>query len=149
YGYDAGGQVTSTIGVYTKPDELLPNTPVETPYLLHIGYDEFNQRTRVVLGNGIETRYTYDPLMRRLATADTNHEDAFMAMQAQPPLPFQRLRYEYDLVGNVLEVDNDVPVTDHQSQNSPQVGPVAQSYQYDDMYQLVSTSGLYQFDSNR
>lgn len=34
-------------------------------------YDEFEQRTKLVMGNDVTTHYTYDPLSRRLATLDS------------------------------------------------------------------------------
>jgi RHS repeat-associated protein len=149
YGYDAGGFVTSARGTYTEPDDLPPHVAVDTQYLQHIGYDEFGQKVRMVQGNGIETRYSYDPLTRRLAAVDADNQDAFMRQHGQPPRPFERLRYRHDLAGNVLELQNAVPVPDQVSDNSMQIGPVDQTYQYDNLHQLTTTAGLYQLEAKR
>ena len=149
YEYDAGGMVTAAQGHYSEPGDLNPQTPVDTPYLLHIGYDEFGQRVRIVYGNGIETRYAYEPLMRRLSTVDADNQDGFMRQHGEPPRPFQRLRYQYDLIGNVLELDNDIPVPAQLSGNSMQIGPTAQTFHYDHLYQLTAAEGLYQAEAKR
>src|SRR5258708_40270089 len=67
YGYDQGGNVTSAMGK--------DNTGAATNYLLFIGYDEFEQRVRLVAGNGVQTTYGYDPLTRRLTQINSNQRD--------------------------------------------------------------------------
>ena len=57
YGYDRGGLVRSAVGTNTQINPQHPDEPPVTQYLLHIGYDEFEQRVRVVHGNGIATSY--------------------------------------------------------------------------------------------
>ena len=149
YGYDAGGLVTTAQGTYTQPGDLKPHDPVVTPYLSHIGYDEFGQRVRMVYGNGIETRYSYDPLMHRLSAADADNQDAFMSKHGIPARPFQRLRYSYDLVGNVVELKNDIPIPDKTSANSMQIGPTDEHFSYDHLYQLTAADGLYTAEAKR
>ncbi|HET7505672.1 MAG TPA: SpvB/TcaC N-terminal domain-containing protein [Kofleriaceae bacterium] len=147
YGYDAGGQVTSAHGTYTRPADLQPGTPVDTAYLDRVGYDEFGQRVRMRYGNGIETRYSYDPVMHRLAAVDADNQDGFMRQQGLPARPFQRLRYRYDLVGNVVELKNDIPVPDVRSSDSMQIGPAVQTFHYDHLYQLTGADGLYRAEA--
>src|SRR5262249_9824525 len=133
YGYDAGGQVTSARGLNTvqKPPSKTP----ETVYLQHVGYDEMGKRTRQVAGNGIETRYLYEPDTRRLAQVNTDYRDPFQVVHNQGPLPLQRLRYAYDVMANVRSVANAVPVD---SQNRPVlVSPTSFTYDYDRLYQLT------------
>src|SRR5262249_15764661 len=122
YGYDAGGNLTTAQGVASAPEDLLSGVSPVSDYVLHIGYDEFGQRARLVYGNGIDTVYTYDPFTRRLASVDASHLDPDMLANNQPARAFQALRYSYDLVGNVLQVENDVPVPGDVSPQSPQVG---------------------------
>ncbi|HEU4730906.1 MAG TPA: SpvB/TcaC N-terminal domain-containing protein [Kofleriaceae bacterium] len=149
YGYDAGGQVTRARGVYTRPEDLQPDTPVETRYLDQVGYDEFGQRVRMRYGNGIETHYSYEPVMHRLAAVDADNQDAYMRQQGLPARPFQRLRYRYDLVGNVVELKNDIPVPEALSDQSMQIGPAVQTFRYDHLYQLTGADGLYQAEAKR
>ena len=59
YVYDAGGSLTSFAG---------DKSSTHVSYLNLVHYDKFEQRTRLVLGNGIETKYAYDPASRRLDT---------------------------------------------------------------------------------
>ncbi|WP_437731976.1 hypothetical protein [Sorangium sp. So ce1335] len=65
YAYDRGGLVRSAVGTNTQTNPQHPDEPPVTQYLLHIGYDEFEQRVRVVHGNGIATSYKYHEKYRR------------------------------------------------------------------------------------
>ncbi len=126
YGYDTGGQVKSASGVLRG---------VRFDYLRQMGYDEFGARALVVLGNGVETRYTYDPQSRfltQLRTTGTGRD-------------LQNLQYAYDLTGTVQKIENRMPVP------SPSLygGPVSQTFQYDDLYQLVGAQGTYQSGPNK
>ena len=62
-----------------------------------IGYDKFEARERVALGNGTATNYSYNPLNRRLTglLAQTKSARTFMAMS-----------YGYDAVGNIKTLAN-------------------------------------------
>lgn len=57
HGYDAGGNLNQISGNLNGTDY---------DYLQSLTYDEFEQRSRMRLGNGVETRYSYDPEHRRL-----------------------------------------------------------------------------------
>src|SRR5262249_42377837 len=109
YGYDHGGLLASITGIkaernYTYADRLT--------------YDEFEQRARIRYGNGVETQYAYEPALRRLSTLDTTSPTAGQV---------QRLRYQYDLVGNILNLKNQIPIPPPNSFG----GPTDQTYQYD------------------
>jgi RHS repeat-associated protein len=135
YGYDSAGMVTSARGldtVVTPPTQQADNT-----YYQHIGYDEFGQRTRVVLGNGIQTHYAYEPETRRLSQINTDF------INKSSTLPMQRLRYAYDLIGNVRGLRNDVPIPPN-NLHPVIVGPTTYSFDYDRLYQLTHVDGIYQ-----
>jgi RHS repeat-associated protein len=125
YGYDAGGQVKSASGVLKG---------VRFDYLRYLGYDEFGERTRMILGNGVETRSTYDPVSRFLTQLRTTGAGRDL----------QNLRYQYDLTGTALALQNDVPVP------APSLygGPTSQTFQYDDIAQLVGAQGTYRTGPN-
>ena len=89
-------------------------------YVKQIGYDEFGQRVYLKYGNNVETRYTYDPYRRWLSAINTRNGYN---------TTFQNLQYSFDRVGNVLSITN-------QARN------VSQSFQYDDLYQLVKAHGF-------
>ncbi|WP_437324816.1 RHS repeat domain-containing protein [Sorangium sp. So ce381] len=143
YGYDRGGLVRSAVGTNTQINPQHPDEPAVTQYLLHIGYDEFEQRVRVVHGNGIATSYRYYEKSRRLQQINADHRDRYLVERGQPARAFQRMRYEYDVAGNLERVRNEVPY-DQSMPGSVLVGPTTQQYGYDDLYQLLSASGTYQ-----
>jgi RHS repeat-associated protein len=88
-----------------------------------------------VLGNGVETRYAYDPQSRFLTQLRTTGAGRDL----------QNLQYAYDLTGTVQKIENRMPVP------SPSLygGPVSQTFQYDDLYQLVGAQGTYQSGPNK
>ncbi|WP_394844492.1 Rhs family carbohydrate-binding protein [Pendulispora brunnea] len=143
YGYDRGGNVTSAVG--TMPSSGPSGGTITTPYLNFIGYDEFEQRTRLVSGNGITTKYGYDPLTRRLTEVNADYRDPYLVFHELPPRPMQRLRYSYDPVGNVTQMRNDAPF-DPDRAMTVAVGTVAQNFTYDDLYQLKTANGVHQED---
>jgi len=126
YGYDAGGKVKTASGV---------NKGVRFEYLRHLGYDEFGKRVRIVSGNGVESRFTYDPQSRyvsQLRTIGVGRD-------------LQNLRYQYDLTGTIQAIQNDVPLP-----AAPLYGgPATQTFRYDDLYQLVAANGIYRGPPNK
>ncbi len=124
YTYDRGGLLQRVVG--TKRGNRYT-------YVSHVGYDEFSQRVRMVYGNEVESRYTYDPLTRRLASL-TTRTPAGAVLQA--------LTYQYDRVGNVLGSRNAPPI---QRFGGITLGPVEQTYRYDSLYRLVEASGRFEF----
>ncbi|WP_438006555.1 RHS repeat-associated core domain-containing protein [Sorangium sp. So ce321] len=147
YGYDRGGSVVSVVGENQRVNPQHPDEPMTTEYLRHIGYDEFGQRVRVVAGNGVETKYRYDESTRRLSDVDADHQTPQMRSMGRAPRAFQRLHYEYDLVGNVLGLDNAAPF-DESLGGAVMVGTTRQRFAYDDLNQLTEASGIYQERGN-
>ena len=84
--------------------------------------DEHAQRVYIKYGNGVETRYKYDEKRRWLDTIETKN------VQTQDI--FQKIKYNFDEVGNVLGYANDA--TTYETQ---------QTYSYDNLYQLISVEG--------
>src|SRR5574340_319760 len=127
YVYDAGGSLTCFAG---------EKSGVRTAYLNLIHYDKFEQRTRLVLGNGIETKYAYDPASRHLDTLTSAGTRAGT---------FQNLHYGYDKVGNILNLHNQVDVPPPTTFG----GPNKQQFGYDDLYRLTTAKGEYQSAPDR
>ena len=73
-------------------------------------------------GNGVETRYKYDEKRRWLDSIETKN------VQTQDV--FQKIKYNFDAVGNVLGYANDA--TTYETQ---------QTYSYDSLYQLIGVEG--------
>jgi RHS repeat-associated protein len=135
YSYDVGGNLDAVTGI--------TGTGIITPYVQHIGYDEFEQKTSITLGNGITTYYSYDPYTRRLAGVSSSHRDPALVQAGAPARPFQQITYAYDPVGNLLEVANNAPVDPSQT-GAVKVGPVTETFTYDDLYQLKTADGILQ-----
>ena len=127
YGYDAGGSIKTLAGTKAGTNYV---------YVSHLGYDEFESRARLIQGNGVETRYTYDPQTRRLSD---------VAADLPGAKPLQRLHFGYDLVGNVLTLANNIAVPPSNEMG----GPTSFRFGYDDLYQLVHATGDYRFPPNK
>ncbi|UTC75805.1 RHS repeat-associated core domain-containing protein [Treponema sp. OMZ 792] len=115
YSYDKGGQLKGVIG--TKGIETYK-------YVDNILYDEHSQRVYIKYGNGVETRYTYDPARRWLKDIKTENKDK--------NLVFQKINYNFDAVGNVEGYTN----TSSKYETS-------QNYSYDALYQLIKAEGTH------
>ncbi|MGB6035792.1 MAG: RHS repeat-associated core domain-containing protein [Cryomorphaceae bacterium] len=95
-----------------------------------LNYDEFEDRVRLVHGNGVETKYAYEPERRRLSTLQTRLPSGRVIMDNT---------YEYDSMNNITELANLAGVP-----SGEQLGGQAQnSYEYDDLYRLQWASGNY------
>ncbi|MCL2449853.1 MAG: RHS repeat-associated core domain-containing protein, partial [Polyangiaceae bacterium] len=138
YGYDSGGQLDTVTGVTQNGQS--------TPYVQHIGYDEFGQKEVFVSGNGIRTTYGYEPVNRRLTQLNASERDPVLAQTGAPARPFQQMSYSYDAVGNITQIRNDAPF-DPTLTGPVQVGPVVENFTYDDLYQLESVDGIAQTGS--
>ncbi|UTY31249.1 toxin TcdB middle/N-terminal domain-containing protein [Treponema putidum] len=115
YSYDKGGQLKGVIG----------KKGIETyRYVDNILYDEHSQRVYIKYGNGVETRYNYDPARRWLKDIKTENKDK--------NLVFQKINYNFDAVGNVERYIN----TSSKYETS-------QSYSYDALYQLIKAEGTH------
>jgi RHS repeat-associated protein len=135
YTYDAGGSVTTVTGhVSGKPDNS---------YLKYVGYNEFGTKDRQIYGNGIEAKYVYDPLTRRLKEVNAKQRDPNLIYFNKPARQFESMRYSYDLSGNLSQIRNDAPFDDS-NQSFVLTGLVTQNFTYDDLYQLKSADGTCQ-----
>ena len=74
---------------------------------------------RVLYGNGMSAAYDYDPEMQRLSE-----------LQTVTTTTIQNLGYQFDLVGNLTQIDDGV-------------GTMSQEFDYDDLNRLVQSSGPY------
>src|SRR5574340_682897 len=119
--YDAGGSLLSFAG---------EKSGTKVAYLNLVHYDKFEQRSYLRLGNGIETKNSYDPASRRLDTLKSAGTRAGT---------FQNLHYGYDRVGNILSLNNQVDVPPPTTFG----GPNKQQFGYDDLYRLTRANGEY------
>jgi RHS repeat-associated protein len=136
YKYDHGGNLDSITGDIKTPNPQ-QTTRLNFPYVSHIRYNEFEQRTSLTSGNGIVNKYLYEPTTRRVSDINADSHPA-----GQPTTPFHRLHYTYDKVGNVLHQTNNLSVRPYLSAGVF-VGPLDVTYTYDNVYQLQSMSQKY------
>ncbi len=124
YAYDNGGLLKAAWG------EKNGN---RYDYITSLIYDEYGQRVAITYGNGTNSNYTYDPKTRRLESLRTMLPNGRTV---------QDLSYYYDLVGNVLNLGNDISTP---TNTALPAGPVAQAFRYDDLYRLTNAQGSYSF----
>ncbi len=122
FNYDSGGLIKAISG---------QKQALSYPYLNFIGYDKFEAREQVALGNGTATSYAYNPLNRRLTglLAKTKSARTFMNMS-----------YGYDAVGNILSLGNSAAIP---AGTALYGGTTAYSFGYDNLYELTSAAGAF------
>jgi RHS repeat-associated protein len=142
YKYNHGGNIDNITGFDQTPNPQQTSTPRNYNYLNHIGYNEFEQRTVLVNGNGIFNNYGYDAPTRRLVSINASANGSLEQQQKLGPVPFHNLHYTYDKVGNITEMINNVSVQPGLNAGVF-VGPLDVKYTYDDLYQLRSMTAKY------
>ena len=109
----------------------------DTVYVRQIAYDAKGQRSLIAHGNGVMTRYAYDPRTFRLARLRSEpyarDGDTFRSAGAV----LQDLGYDHDLVGNILGIHDRTPGCG--------VPPIPDAldrvFTYDPIYRLTSATG--------
>jgi RHS repeat-associated protein len=137
FAYDAVNRVTNVIcpdGVAIEQAYgergLLQAISIEgQPHVARIDYNARSQRTQVEFGNGVVTEYAYDPKTFRLATVRARRASGTV---------LQRLSYSYDLVGNILGVEDLTPT--RVLNGRPYIAN-SRSYAYDPLYRLTLATG--------
>src|SRR5262249_10794387 len=110
-------------------------------FVARVAYDAAGQRTLIAFGNGIVTRYNYDPDTRRLARLRSERCDAPAPFTYRPfGAPLQDFAYEYDLSGNLLALHDRTPQSG--VPNTPLgVEALDRLFAYDPLYRLLSATG--------
>ncbi len=111
-----------------RVDVNLHGAPAATPFVNNINYDAKGQRVLIEYGNGVTTRYEYDPLTFRLAHLQT--------LRGTERL--QDLFFTYDPCGNITHIHDDAQQTIFFNN---QVVPPDNDYTYDATYRLISATG--------
>ena len=126
------------------------------PYVQHIAYNAKGQRSLIVYGNGIMTRYAYESDTFRLTRMHTARLDASQSTARQyqtKGIPLQDIGYSYDLAGNILgmldltpgggvagnpeALFSDLPLRELMSRGDA----LLRRFGYDPLYRLVSATG--------
>ena len=117
-------------GLLETIDVHLRGEQTATTFVANIDYNAKGQRQLIVHGNGVATRYSYDPLTFRLTRLITKRT----ADQAR----LQDLSYTYDPARNITRI------TDAAQQTiffSNQVVTPSADYTYDAVYRLIAATG--------
>jgi len=122
YDYDIAGQLITVIG------EKGTNT---YRYVDDVYYDQFGSRTRIDYGNGTQSLYTYDAIMRKLTNLKTY--DASRNL-------IQDISYNYDDANNITSIANAADAV------SGLGGNYNYTYQYDSLYRLIDSYGNFTSD---
>jgi RHS repeat-associated protein len=110
-------------------------------YVEHVAYDAKGQRTLIAYGQGVMTRYAYDPRTVRLARLRTERYARVGPFAYRPTgAALQDLAHRYDLAGNVTTIGDRAPVSG--IPGTP-LGADAldRAFTYDPLYRLLSATG--------
>jgi RHS repeat-associated protein len=140
---------------YNRAGSLEQVTLDGVVYVKHIAYNAKGERTLIAYGNGVLTRYAYDPLTLLLSRLRSEKYTSPAAGSFQPAGPaLQDNSYVYDLIGNVLQIVERTPGSG--VLNNPDAGQVQDAalaqllvqgnalirrFTYDPIYRLLSGSG--------
>lgn len=131
-----------TLAPHYNPAGALERVDLDAiPYVQYIAYDAKGQRTLIAYGNGIMTRYAYDPRTFRLVRMRSEHYSKPAALTHHPTgAPLQDLAYEYDLVGNIIALRDRTPGSG--IPNTPLgTESLDRIFTYDPIYRLLSATG--------
>lgn len=107
---DVEGRRREVRPVYSRAGALEAVTLDGTVHVQRIAYDAKGQRALVAYGNGIMTRYAYDPHTFRLTRMRSEPYTLVNAVTYHPAgIPVQDHGYDYDLAGNVLTLRDRAP----------------------------------------
>lgn len=109
-------------------------------YVERIAYNAKGQRLLIAYGNGVMTRYAYDPETFRLSRLRSEHYQQTGFVYRPTGAPLQDFGYEYDLVGNITAIRDRTP--DSGILNTP-LGRHAldRRFTYDPIYRLLTATG--------
>jgi RHS repeat-associated protein len=114
YPVDATGARRALHPIYNRAGRLESVWLDQDLYVARIAYNARGQRTLIVYGNAIMTRYAYDPHRFRLVRLRSERlaQPAASALVYHPSdadHPLQDLAYAYDLDGNILSLTDRTP----------------------------------------
>jgi RHS repeat-associated protein len=124
-------------------------------YVTRLAYNAKGQRVLIAYGNGVMTRYAYDPVTFRLFRLRT---ERFLPRQPGSDVwigtgrPLQDFAYEHDLAGNITRIVERVPECGIRNNPEAPLHPELQSdliagdvlirrFEYDPIYRLISATG--------
>ncbi|NOU13041.1 MAG: hypothetical protein HOO92_03590 [Methylococcaceae bacterium] len=155
YPLDVTGQRQELLPVYNRAGGLAQVKLNGQIYVQQIAYSAKGQRVLVAYGNGVMSRYAYDGHTFRLLRMRSERYSQPQADRYQPGgEALQDFAYRYDLVGNILDIQDRSPASgilnnpDAIKVNDPQLAQLLASgnalirqFEYDPIYRLLSATG--------
>lgn len=111
----------------------LRDAKTPTAFVANLDYNAKGQRELCEYGNGVSTKYAYDPLTFRLANLQTTRTDKNGGQQR-----LQDLTYTYDPVGNIAGIQD---TAQRKVFFSNEVVTANSGYVYDAIYRLTQATG--------
>jgi RHS repeat-associated protein len=141
YPQDVDGERKELRPQYNRAGALERVKLDDTSFVEHIAYNAKGQRLLIAYGNGVMTRYAYDPQTFRLARMRTERYTKPAPFTYQPTgAPLQDFGYEYDLAGNITMIHDRTPES---GVPNTLLGTNAldRAFAYDPIYRLLSATG--------
>jgi RHS repeat-associated protein len=154
YPQDVEGQRRRLRPQYNRAG-LLERVELEgTVYVDRIAYNARRQRILIAYGNGVMTRYAYHPQSSKLVRMRSDRYQQPDVLTYTSSVSLQDLAYTYDLVGNVLSIQD--RTSESGVVNNPQAAQVTDAnlarllaegnalirqFAYDPLYRLQSATG--------
>lgn len=111
-------------------------------YVERIAYNAKGQRVLIAYGNGVMTRYAYDPETFRLVRLRTDRFTQPADLTYQPTgSPLQDFAYRYDLVGNITSLNDRTPGCGVATNQPLGADALDRAFTYDPLYRLLSATG--------
>ncbi|WP_026103334.1 SpvB/TcaC N-terminal domain-containing protein [Pseudanabaena sp. PCC 6802] len=155
YPQDVTGQRQELVPVYNRAGGLAQVKLNGQIYVEQIAYSAKGQRVLVTYGNGVMTRYAYDDRTFRLLRLRSESYTQPGSDSYQPVgAPLQDFAYQYDLVGNILNIQDRTPASgilnnpDAAQTSDSQLAQLLASgnalirrFDYDPIYRLLAATG--------
>lgn len=126
---------------YNRAGNLESVTLDGEKFVERIAYNAKGQRVLIAYGNGIMTRYAYDPqTLRLLRLRSGRYSQSAELRYLFTGVPMQECTYQFDLVGNILSIHDRTPGS---GIINTLLGPDAldRIFTYDGLYRLRSATG--------
>jgi RHS repeat-associated protein len=140
--------------IYNKAGGLEKVFLDNTSYVERITYDAKGQRVFIAYGNGVMTRYAYDPQTFRLKRLRSEYYTKLDTKYHLNSEPLQDFGYDYDLVGNMLSIQDRTPnsgiLNNSQALSTKDSilkqllsagNALIRNFDYDPIYRLISATG--------
>jgi YD repeat-containing protein len=140
YPADVNGHRARLVPSYNRAGALERVALDGAVYVERIAYNARGQRTLLAYGNGVMTRYGYDPTSFRLARLRTEGYSAAGVTYRPAGDVRQDFAYGYDLAGNILAIDERAKSCGVRN-STDGADRLVRRFDYDPVYRLTSATG--------